>query len=52
MAQGFGDRLARGEKTAIFPAGPDGVSQSKWDAIFADEEEKETRPEAVSTSKT
>jgi hypothetical protein len=34
MPAGYGDRLASGQKSAIFGAGPEGVSQEKWDAIF------------------
>lgn len=30
---GFGDRLARGSKSAVFPSNSS-VSQDKWDSIF------------------
>jgi hypothetical protein len=31
-----GDQLARGQKTAQFPASDGNVSQKKWDEAFAD----------------
>lgn len=33
MGAGFGDRLARGSKSAAFPS-MSNVSAEKWDAIF------------------
>jgi hypothetical protein len=33
-----GDQLARGAKSAAFPASEGNVSQEKWDAIFNSEE--------------
>lgn len=32
---GFGDRLARGAKSAVFPSNSN-VSQDKWNAIFGE----------------
>ena len=41
MADGIGDRLARGEKSASFPAGGGNVSQQRWDEIFGNWEPDE-----------
>ena len=39
MANNGGDVLARGARSARFPASGGNVSQEKWDAIWADEDE-------------
>jgi hypothetical protein len=36
---GYGSRLANGQRSASFPASSN-VSQEKWDSIFADEIEQ------------
>ena len=33
---GFGDRLASGSKTAVFPASDGKISQARWDEAFKD----------------
>ena len=33
---GFGDRLASGSKTAVFPASDGKISQARWDEVFKD----------------
>lgn len=49
MADGIGDRLARGEKSASFVTSDGKVSQQRWDDIFADWEPETS---ASATTKT